>query len=167
MKQLVNAVLASMLFLTACQKQHEPEKIEPDLPQAEPEVVDKLMGTYEFGGDEYPIYSNQYAETGSQIALIVSPLTSDRPITTYAAIVINSQLEGMVIDVDRAWHNDDYYFIYEDPIMYYSRYHELKSGTIMIKRLPTTGHYNIEVDVILPDHTPFKLSYSGEFSSAE
>lgn len=169
MKLHIFAALLSILFLASCQKQDIPATDNPEQEQ-EQEQSDpqyKKLGSYEYGGEEYPIFSTLYAENDYQIALVVSPLSNDRPITTYAAIIIKSELEGLVIDVNRAWHNDDYIFTYEDPVKYYSKYHALKSGTIMIKKLATPGHYNIEVDVVLPDHTPFKLSYSGEFSSAE
>ena len=62
------------------------------------------------------------------------------------------------IDVDKAWHNDDYYFIYEDPIMYYSQYRHLQSGKIMVKSLGE-GNFQVRVDIVLPDGKTFRFEY--------
>ena len=57
----------------------------------------------------------------------------------------------------RYWSNDDYYFIYETPIMYYSQYRSLQSGTIMIRRVPGEDQYEVFADVVLPDGKNFKF----------
>ncbi|MBR5834428.1 MAG: hypothetical protein IKY48_07630, partial [Bacteroidales bacterium] len=92
----------------------------------------------------------------AQIYFKLSPIADPEPQTTYAVVGINAALEGVEIDVARAWHNDDYYFIYEDPVMYYSQYRKLTSGTIFIKRhgdLPED--YQVLADIVLPDGKKF------------
>jgi hypothetical protein len=62
------------------------------------------------------------------------------------------------IDVEMAWHNDDYYFIYEDPLMYYSQYRHLQSGAIMIEK-NAEGGYTVLADIVLPDGKTFKFEH--------
>ena len=95
-------------------------------------------------------------EDDTQLFVKISPFRDDEKQTTYAVIGINVALEGTDIDVAKAWHNDDYYFIYEDPIMYYSQYRHLQSGTIMIRR-EANGTFRVFADVVLPDGKVFKF----------
>ena len=53
-----------------------------------------------------------------------------------------------------------YYFIYEDPVMYYSVYRKLLSGTMMIDR--TGDVFDINVSVVLPDGKDFSFEYHGQ-----
>jgi hypothetical protein len=57
-----------------------------------------------------------------------------------------------------AWHNDDYYFIYEDPLMYYSQYRHLQSGVIMVEK-KDDGTYKVLADIVLPDGKTFKFEH--------
>ena len=46
----------------------------------------------------------------------------------------------------------------EDPVMYYSQYRHLSSGTIMIEKTGD-GAYRVVADVVLPDGKTFKFEY--------
>ena len=159
MKQSVKSIIiaiCALVMMQACEKPVVPQV--PDTPQPEQPVVEPPICTYEYDGKEYPVYSVAFTADDTQIFAKISPLKEDQPQTTYAVIGINASLEGMEIDVDKAWHNDDYYFIYEDPIMYYSQYRHLKSGKIMIRSLGE-GKFQILADVILPDGKTFRFEY--------
>lgn len=140
------------MAFVACEK---PETTVP--PQEEPTVAEPPICTYEYDGKEYPVYSVTYAEDETQMLVKISPIKEEDKQTTYAVIGINSSLEGIEIDVSRAWHNDNYYFIYEDPVMYYSQYRQLLSGTIMIRKT-AAGVYEVMADVVLPDGKAFKFT---------
>ena len=47
---------------------------------------------------------------------------------------------------------------YEDPVMDYSQYRHLSSGTIMIEKTGD-GAYRVVADVVLPDGKTFKFEY--------
>lgn len=154
-KSIIIAISASVALLS-CEKPSVPQV--PDTPQQEQPVVEPPICTYEYDGKEYPVYSVAFTADETLIFVKISPFKKDRPQTTYAVIGINASLEGMEIDVDKAWHNDDYYFIYEDPVMYYSQYRHLQSGKIMVKRL-RDGNYQVRADVVLPDGKTFRFEY--------
>ena len=158
MKQKVRYMMmaaAALVALHACEKPETPQV--PDPPQQEEQQpVEPPICTYEYDGKEYPVYSVVWSADESQIMVKISPFKEDQPQTTYAIIGINASLEGVEIDVDKAWHNDDYYFVYEDPLMYYSQYRHLQSGVIMVEKNAEEG-YNVQADVVLPDGKTFKL----------
>ncbi len=157
MKKLFKILLAASLAFVACEK---PETPAP--PQEDPIVVEPPICTYEYDGKEYPVYSVTYIEDDTQMLIKISPIKDDEKQSTYAVIGINSSLEGVEIDVAKAWHNDDYYFIYEDPVMYYSQYRQLVSGTIMLKKAGSGG-YRVVADVVLPDGKTFKFAHIVDF----
>lgn len=150
-------VAVALLVTSACSKEQLPpaEDIVPETPESE-----RPKGTYLYDGREYPVYSISCVADSEQIYFKISPIEDPQSQTTYAVIGINAVLEGMEIDVARAWHNDDYYFIYEDPVMYYSQYRKLTSGTIFIKRhgdLPED--YQVLADIVLPDDKKFHFEH--------
>lgn len=146
------------MLSTSCEKPNH----EIVTPQPDEIVIPEPIGKYIYNGTEYPVQTAGCIADENVIAVKISPLETGRELTTYAIIGINSQLEGVSIDVDKAWHNDDYYFIYEDPVMYYSQFRELKSGTIKIKRgTAEENSFYIKVDVILPDGADFRFEYNG------
>ena len=159
MKQRVKYIImvAALIALYACEKPETPQV--PDPPQQEErQPVEPPVCTYEYDGKEYPVYSVVWSADESQIMVKISPFKEDQPQTTYAVIGINSALAGMEIDVDMAWHNDDYYFIYEDPLMYYSQYRHLQSGVIVVDK-NADGTYKVTADIVLPDGKTFKFKY--------
>lgn len=160
MNKLYNLLMvAFMLIMTvsACEK---PEPPHPDEPTVEYPTVDYPLCTYVYDGTEYPVHSVDVLSSDSQILIRISPFKKDEKQTTYAVIGINASLEGMEIDVDTAWHNDDYYFIYETPLMYYSQFRELRSGKIRISRSGVM--YDILADVALADGKEFTFKYKGQ-----
>ena len=154
-KYIIIAIFA-LAALQACEKPSTPQV--PDTPQQEEPVAEPPICTYEYDGKEYPVYSVAFTADETQIFVKISPFKEDQPQTTYAVIGVNASLEGVEIDVDKAWHNDDYYFIYEDPIMYYSQYRHLQSGKIMVKSLGE-GNFQVRADIVLPDGKTFRFEY--------
>jgi hypothetical protein len=123
-------------------------------------MVEAPLGTYVYDETEYPVHSVVELSSDSQILIRISPFKKNEKQTTYAVIGINASLEGMEIDVDTAWHNDDYYFIYETPLMYYSQFRELRSGKIRISR--SGAMYDILADVVLADGKEFTFKYKDQ-----
>ena len=160
MKQKVKYIIMTALALMTlygCEKPESPQVPDTPVEDQQPEVEPPIC-TYEYDGKEYPVYSIVFAADDSQIMVKISPFKEDRTQTTYAVIGINSALAGVEVDVDMAWHNDDYYFVYEDPVMCYSQYRHLSSGTIMIEKTGD-GAYRVVADVVLPDGKTFKFEY--------
>lgn len=156
---VLTAAAFVLLILSGCEKnriQDSPQQ--DDLPAEDP------ICTYTYGTEEYPVYSITSADNDSQIVVKISPIGDEEKQTTYAVIGIHSSLEGKSIDVEKAWNNDDYYFTYETPVMYYSQYRKLQSGEIMIKRLSDDDEYEIFADVVLPDGKIFKFEFKGDCS---
>lgn len=154
-RHIIFAAVA-LIALLGCEKTETPQV--PDSSQQEQPAVEPPICAYEYDGKEYPVYSVVFSADESQIFVKVSPFKEDQPQTTYAVIGINSALAGVEIDVAKAWHNDDYYFIYEDPVMFYSQYRQLQSGVILVERNPEGG-YNVLADMVLPDGKAFKFEY--------
>lgn len=149
-KYLITA-LSALMVLLACEK---PEDSQTQDPQQQEE---QKIGTYKYDGKEYPVYSMSVSADESQIFVRISPFKEGEKQTTYAVIGINSSLQGIVIDVENAWHNDDYYFVYEDPVVYYSQYRQLQSGTMMIRKVGE--NVEVKADLILPDGKKFAFEY--------
>ena len=161
MKQKVRHIImatAALIALHACEKPETPQVQDPLQQEEQQPVVEPPICTYEYDGKEYPVYSVVWSADESQIMVKISPFKEGQPQTTYAVIGINSALAGVEIDVDMAWHNDDYYFIYEDPLMYYSQYRHLQSGVIMVEKC-ADGTYKVIADIVLPDGKIFKFAY--------
>lgn len=150
MKRHIILMAICLAAAVACRKQPVPEEI---IPAVEP------LATYYYDGVEYPVHTAVYAENDNSLMVRISPMKPYEDQTTYAVIGIHASLEGEEIDVERAWHNDDYYFIYEDPVKYYSQFRPLNEGTIRIEKAPQG--FEITVDVILPDGVEFQFEYEG------
>jgi len=163
MKRFINMMLAALIMTAGCTKpdmNQNGDDTDPVIPAPE------KIGTYIFDGKEYPVHTAVYTEKGGTIMIRISPLQPESPQTTYAVIGINSALEGETIDVEKAWHNDDYYFRYEDPVKFYSEYRQLQSGSIYIKHVSQNSDmFEVQADIILPDGTDFRFEYDGELTS--
>ena len=150
MKRYMILAAICLAAAVACNKQPIPEE---GIPATEP------IATYFYDGEEYPVHTAVYAENAASIMVRISPMMPEEDQTTYAVIGIHASLEGTEIDVDRAWNNDDYYFIYEDPLKYYSQYRKLQEGTISISRDGDT--FEVTADIVLPDGVTFQFDYEG------
>ena len=118
-----------------------------------------LYGYYYLGEEQIPVRSFVTAEAG-QFLLKISPLDDILTATTYAVVGVNTELLGQRVDVKHKFHNDDYIFVYEDSVSYYSPYRPLQSGEILLKR-SASGTVDVEVDVVLYDGTTFRYKESG------
>lgn len=118
-----------------------------------------LYGYYYLGEERVAVRSFTTAESG-QFLLKISPLDDILSATTYAVVGVNTALLGQRIDVKHKFHNDDYIFVYEDPVSYFSPYRPLQSGEILLK-CSSSGVVDVEVDVVLYDGTPFRYKESG------
>ena len=149
-KYLITA-LSALIVLLACEKPEDSQTQDP------PQQEEQKIGTYKYDGKEYPVYSMSVSADESQIFVRISPFKEGEKQTTYAVLGVNTSLQGTVIDVENAWHNDDYYFVYEDPVMYYSQYRQLQSGTMMIRKVGES--VEVKADLILPDGKKFNFEY--------
>lgn len=160
MKPLINIIPALAIVFIAAVGCEKPEVPVVDEPQVEVPEQKEALGYFNYDGKDIPIYSISAVADDTQIFVKISPIEDNESQTTYAVVGINASLEGTEIDVADAWHNDDYYFIYEDPVMYYSQYRKLISGTIFISRHGDQPEdYEIFVDVVLPDRKNFHFEY--------
>ena len=156
MKQSINILLAAAIAFIAAVGCEKPETPVVDDPQVEVPEQKEALGYFNYDGKDIPVYSISATADEYQIFFKISPIEDVDRQTTYAIVGINAALEGVEIDVAHAWHNDDYYFIYEDPLMYYSQYRKLSSGTIFIMLHGNhPENYEIFVDVVLPDGKKF------------
>lgn len=137
-----------------------------DDPMPEPMETPEPIGTYEFDGDTYDILTGYFVEDDFDYVFTFSPLAPSAPLTTYAVFSIHKFWEGEEVDVETVYHNDDYVFIYEDPVHYYSQYWKLQSGTYFVKR-NRGNNFSIRLDFRLADGTPFKIDFTGELTAPE
>ena len=151
-KYLITA-LSALTVLLACEKPGDSHTQDT----TEQEQEEQRIGTYKYDGKEYPVYSLSVSADESQIFVRISPFKEGEKQTTYAILGINASLKGTLIDVENAWHNDDYYFVYEDPVVYYSQYRQLQSGTMMIRKVGE--RVEVKADLILPDGKKFTFEY--------
>jgi hypothetical protein len=160
MKQSINILLAAAIAFIAAVGCEKPETPVVDDPQVETPEQKEALGYFNYDGKDIPVYSISATADESQIFFKISPIEDVDRQTTYAIVGINAALEGTEIDVADAWHNDDYYFIYETPLMYYSQFRELRSGKIRISR--SGAMYDILADVVLADGKEFTFKYKGQ-----
>lgn len=151
-KYLITA-LSALTVLLACEKPEDSHTQDTTVQEQE----EQRIGTYKYDGKEYPVYSLSVSADESQIFVRISPFKEGEKQTTYAILGINASLKGTLIDVENAWHNDDYYFVYEDPVVYYSQYRQLQSGTMMIRKVGES--VEVKADLILPDGKKFTFEY--------
>lgn len=165
--KLFAALIAAALFF-GCDKPEVPVDIpEPEKPAPEKPAPEKI-GAYIYDGDEYPVYSMAYAANSVSVVVRISPQQDDQDVTSYAVIGVNAALLGKTIDVEYAWNNDNYYFIYETPLKYYSQYRKLLSGSIYVKRAGASGdEFVVKADIVLPDGKDFKFEYEGKINEIQ
>ncbi len=111
-------------------------------------------GYYYLGEEAIPVMTYTMVEE-YQFLLKLSPLEEVISATTYAIVGVHTDWLGKEMDVTYRFHNDDYIFVYEDPVRYYSPYRPLQSGTILLDR-NEEGYIKVKVDVVLYDGTTFR-----------
>lgn len=141
------------------------DKQDPSPIVEDPVEKPEPIGMYRFDGQPYDLYYGSYAEDEYSYYFVFSPLDGTRPLTTYALIGLKKGFEGQEMDATRIFHNDDYYFVFEDPVRLYSQYRQLKSGTIYVKR-NAQDDFTVRLDVLLYDGTPFAIDFSGRLAAA-
>lgn len=137
-------LLSAAFVLIGCSKD---ESIEPQ------GVVEGKYGTYTFGEEEIPV--NSYTTSDEDWFLVMlSPLESTASASTYAVVGVLPELIGREVDVEQAYQNSDYVFVYEDPTYYHAAFRPLQSGEIKIE--VEGGLVSLEIDVITFDGKVFK-----------
>lgn len=154
---MLAAVMAA--GITSCEKDSEPT------PQPDPDPQPEAIGSYTFGNTEYDIRFATVYDNGSSYSFVFSPLSA-RPLTTYVGVALNYYFTGTETDIVGLYHNDDYSFVYEDPLHFYSQSHPLQSGKMLIKK-NDDNNYTVNIDVLLNDGTPFKMEFTGDIFSEE
>lgn len=143
-------------------------KAEPDVPQT-PEKPSTpstptagKLGTYTFGDRDYDIYSTSFRENEVYEILMFSPLRPQDSKSTVLMLAVKKELDAVTVDVERYNRNDDYLLRYESPAVLYPENLCPQSGTIYIKQVGD-DEFDVNIDVLMPDGTPLKLSYNGPF----
>ncbi|WP_300728026.1 hypothetical protein [uncultured Bacteroides sp.] len=151
-------MMCSAVALASCSDDDDPTN-------EVPEATVPAIGTYEFDNETYNILTGAYEDTGDYYSFIFSPLSPDKKISTYASIAIKKYWDGKEANVEDIYHNDDYVFVYEDPVHYYSKYRELQDGTMYIKH-NGGNNFTVNIDVHLADGTPFFMEFTGELRTS-
>lgn len=158
---LLGLSLAAGLAASCSGEGHQPEC--PDVPSSEEA---EAIGTYRFGDRTYDIMSGSYVEDDYQYIFSFSPLETGLPRTTYFIFGIKKYFCGKEVSVGRMYHNEDYIFIYEDPVWFYSQYRKLQEGTVTV-RDNGDGGFTVKGDFLLNDGRPFSIDFEGSLPYAE
>lgn len=132
----------------------------------EPAPAPTELGTYRFDGVSYDILSVRSSNDGSYLMFSFSPLAASAPMTTYVAFGIRLYWLGSEVDISTVSHNDDYIFIYEDPVHYYSQYRRPLEGSYFVGE-NGENNYTVRIRFTLPDGKPFEMDFTGDFPVAE
>lgn len=132
----------------------------------EPAPAPTVLGTYRLDGVSYDILSVRSSNDGSYLMFSFSPLAASAPMTTYVAFGIRLYWLGSEVDISTVSHNDDYIFIYEDPVHYYSQYRRPLEGTYFVGE-NGENNYTVCIRFTLPDGKPFEMDFTGDFPVAE
>lgn len=154
------------LMIGSCEQQ-EPE--DPETPVVVPDDSSAVsFGTYVFDGDTVDILTAYYQASESYYTFLFSPLEDggEEGLSTYVMFGLKTYwCDGEVHDVNDYMNpldqNDDYIFVYEDPVHYYSQYRKFQSGTIQVTP-SEDGKFAIHLDIVLIDGTPFAIDVEGE-----
>ena len=104
------------------------------------------IGTYSFRGVANNIVSGVASVDGDYL--------------TYFVFSLHLYWEGQVVDASSLYHNDQYVFIYEDPIYYYSQYKKV-TGTFYVQRNSETN-VTVKLNLRLHDGVRFKADLTAE-----
>ena len=150
----------------------EGNKAEPDVPLIPEQpstpstpAVEKL-GTYTFGAKDYDIYSTSFRQNEVYDILVFSPLRPQDDKSTVLMLAVKKELDAVTLDVEKYNRNDDYLLRYESPAVLYPENLCPQSGSIYVKQVGD-DEFDVDIDVLMPDGTPLKLSYNGVFAPLE
>lgn len=136
------------------------EPQQPEIPVELPEPI----GSYLFDGEEIDLLYGMAEESDTYYRFVFSPLDGSTALTTWFSFALAKTFAGTEVDVSRIYHNDDYIFIYEDPVRFYSYYRQLQGGTAYVAKEGV--NYVVRLDIRLADGTPFALDFTGELPVA-
>ena len=118
-------------------------------------------GTYSFRGEANKIVTGVASVDGDYLTCVLSPEKMDEGKTdTYFAFSLHLYWEGQVVDASTLYHNDQYVFIYEDPIYYYSQYKKV-TGTFYVQRNSETN-VTVKLNLRLHDGVRFKAEVTAD-----
>lgn len=129
-----------------------------------PDPAANVLGTYLFDKTEYKILLAKYGENDQQYTFVFSPLDGSSAVGTYVSIGVKKHFDGTEFNVTDVFHNDEYSFVYEDPIYFYSEYRKLLAGTIYVKHNGSGDNFTIRVNVTLGDGKLFSIDYKGDIA---
>lgn len=156
------ALVAFMSCLSACESRLETPEDGRDENEDGTESMEGSYRSYIYGDKEYPITSAYYYMDDDYMFFVFSPVESGKERTTYMDFGLYRSFEGKVVDVTHYYHNDDYYFIYEDPLHFYPQTAPLREGTIYVNRnAEEADSFTVKIDVVLADGTPLSMDYDG------
>lgn len=141
--------LVALLVVVGCDNDDTATDIEPN--------ANDSYGAFWYDDMEFPVSQMQVLDEGFVAVMLVADNGSDAASSTYCVVGVHPQFEGVEMDVATHYHNDDYYFVFEDTVSLYSNYHPLQSGTIYLRRV-ADGGVDILVDVVLADGKTFRYS---------
>lgn len=161
MRRIIRILLGASLLAGAvsCSDDKDSPVQEGPGPVEQPEPI----GSYSFDGEDYDLFYAAFAEDEYDYYFVFSPLDGTSTLTTYVAIGLKKSLAEKEMDVTYIYHNDDYTFIFEDPVRLYSQYRQLHAGTIYVER-NAQNNFTVKADVELYDGTPFRIDFKGEFT---
>ena len=123
------------------------------------------IGVYEYDGVECEIVDGRFVEDEYSYLFVFSPqLAPSR--NTMLCLGLAKYFGDRTVDVGTIYHNDDYYFSYEDPVHLYPIYRKLQSGTMRVKYLGN-DEFEIMANVVLPDGKPFVMDFSGRLERVD
>ena len=119
------------------------------------------IGTYSFRGEANKIVTGVASVDGDYLTCVLSP---DKLFVCYSDTFFAFSLllfwEGQVVDASTLYHNDQYVFIYEDPIYYYSQYKKV-TGTFYVQRNSETN-VTVKLNLRLHDGVRFKAEVTAD-----
>ena len=146
-------LLGGLLCLPACSKSEEGNDTNESLP---------VLGVYEFDGTQYNIVRAESSSDDYYLTFVFSPLAPTAELTTYVAFGVRHHWVGSEVNIEDVDHNDDYVFMYEDPIWCYSNYRRPLGGTFTVEE-NGNNVYTVKIDFTLPDGKPFHIDFTGDF----
>lgn len=147
------ALAGCLLAFAGCDNDDDDGQPTPPAPDVEETLG---IGTYSFRGEPNKIVSGVAFLEGDYLTCIFSPENLEEgKADTYFMFSLHTYWEGQVVDASTLYHNDQYVFIYEDPIYYYSQYKSV-TGTLYMKRNSGDKSVTVKLNLRLYNGVRFK-----------